>query len=277
MKSLTWQRSSEFLKQRNWTKQKVRTPREASHNAFIRRPPPTPAPSRAGSLRATHHSLQGFPPIATEPLGNTTNWVALVGVLWHRNSDLVVICMFIATKILSCNIYFLFCNRLTLMHPLWWFVLHLVGNTSPPFLRCISMLWVAIESCYGHRTRLGCAWMAISQCLIWVANISLWCCNRLALMHPLFRIVLNCVGNTATLFLRCTRNSRVAIETFYGYHTRVGCVWTAISQRLIWVANISLRCWNTRKAIALFLASWRNIVYVLPRNLFWWKKSAMGL
>jgi hypothetical protein len=155
------------------------------------------------------------------------------GVLWHRNSDLVVICVFIATKILSCNIYFLCCNRLTLMHPLWGFVLHLVGNTTPPFLRCISMLWVAIESCYGHGTRLGCAWTAISQGLIWVANISLRCCNRLALMHLLFRIVLHLVGNTATLFLRCTRNSCVAIETCYGYHTRVGCAWTAISQLLI--------------------------------------------
>jgi hypothetical protein len=103
----------------------------------------------------------------------------------------------------------------------------------PPFLRCISMLWVAIESCYGHGTRLGCAWTAISQGLIWVANISLRCCNRLALMHLLFRIVLHLVGNTATLFLRCTRNSCVAIETCYGYHTRVGCAWTAISQLLI--------------------------------------------
>jgi hypothetical protein len=28
---------------------------EASHDAFIRHPPPTPAPIRAGSLRATHH------------------------------------------------------------------------------------------------------------------------------------------------------------------------------------------------------------------------------
>jgi hypothetical protein len=37
------------------TKRKARTPREASHDAFIRRPPTTPAPSRAGSLRATHH------------------------------------------------------------------------------------------------------------------------------------------------------------------------------------------------------------------------------
>jgi hypothetical protein len=33
----------------------VETPREASHDAFIHRPPPTPAPSRAGSLWATHH------------------------------------------------------------------------------------------------------------------------------------------------------------------------------------------------------------------------------
>jgi hypothetical protein len=33
----------------------AKTPREAIHDAFSRRPPPTPAPSRAGSLRATHH------------------------------------------------------------------------------------------------------------------------------------------------------------------------------------------------------------------------------
>jgi hypothetical protein len=31
------------------------TPWEASHDAFSRHPPPTQAPSRAGSLRATHH------------------------------------------------------------------------------------------------------------------------------------------------------------------------------------------------------------------------------
>jgi hypothetical protein len=34
---------------------KARTPQEASHDAFSRHPPPTPAPNRAGSLRATHH------------------------------------------------------------------------------------------------------------------------------------------------------------------------------------------------------------------------------
>jgi hypothetical protein len=117
----------------------------------------------------------------------------------------------------------------------------------------------------------------MSQRRILFANISLRWCNRLALMHPLFRIVMHLVGNTATLFLRCTRNSRVAIETCYGYHTRVGCIWTALSQRLILVANISLHCCNTRNAIASFLDSKRNIVYVLPRNLFWWKKSAMAL
>jgi hypothetical protein len=33
----------------------VEAPREASHDAIIHRPPPTPAPSREGSLRATHH------------------------------------------------------------------------------------------------------------------------------------------------------------------------------------------------------------------------------
>jgi hypothetical protein len=30
-------------------------PREAIHDALSRHPPPTPAPSRAGSHRATHH------------------------------------------------------------------------------------------------------------------------------------------------------------------------------------------------------------------------------
>jgi hypothetical protein len=34
---------------------KTSTPWEASHDAFSRHPPPTPAPSRAGSLQATHH------------------------------------------------------------------------------------------------------------------------------------------------------------------------------------------------------------------------------
>jgi hypothetical protein len=33
----------------------AKTPREAIHDAFSSRPPPTPAPSRAGPLRATHH------------------------------------------------------------------------------------------------------------------------------------------------------------------------------------------------------------------------------
>jgi hypothetical protein len=37
------------------TKRKVRTQREASHDAFSRHPPPTPAPNLAGSLRTTHH------------------------------------------------------------------------------------------------------------------------------------------------------------------------------------------------------------------------------
>jgi hypothetical protein len=37
------------------TKRKARTPREAIHDAFSRHPPPTPAPSRVRSLRATHH------------------------------------------------------------------------------------------------------------------------------------------------------------------------------------------------------------------------------
>jgi hypothetical protein len=162
------------------------------------------------------------------------------------------------------------------MDPLRGFVLHLVGNTGTPFLCCISMSWVAIESCYSYCTRLGCVWTAISQRLIWVANISLQCCNRFMLMHLLWGIVLHLVGNTATPFLCCTRNSCVAIESCYDHHTRVGCVWTAISQRLIWVANISLCCCNTRRAIASFLASRRNIVYVLPRNLFWRKKSCYG-
>jgi hypothetical protein len=114
------------------------------------------------------------------------------------------------------------------MHPFLGFLLHFVGNNATQLLCCISIPCVATESCCSHHTRDGCVWAAISQRRILVANISLRCCNRLALMHPLSRIVLHLVGNTATLFLRCTRNSHVAIETCYGYHTRVGCVWTAL-------------------------------------------------
>jgi hypothetical protein len=43
------------LKQRKLNEREVETPREAIHDAFSCRPPPTAAPSRAGSLRATHH------------------------------------------------------------------------------------------------------------------------------------------------------------------------------------------------------------------------------
>jgi hypothetical protein len=130
--------------------------------------------------------------------------------------------------------------------PIMRICVDLVGNTTTPFLHCISMLWVAIESCYCHRTRNTCIWTGILQHLIWVANISLRDCNRLVLMHLLFRIVLHLVRNTNTQFLCCTRNLHVAIESSYGHHTRVGCVWTTISQRLIWVGNISLHCCNTR-------------------------------
>jgi hypothetical protein len=38
------------------------TPWEASHDAFSCHPPPTPAPSRAGSLRATHHQRHYLDP-----------------------------------------------------------------------------------------------------------------------------------------------------------------------------------------------------------------------
>jgi hypothetical protein len=162
-----------------------------------------------------------------------------------------------------------------LMHLLWGFVLHLVRNTATPFLCCIWMSWVAIESCYGHHNWVGCIWTAISQRLIWVANISLRCCNRLAQMHPLWGFVLHLVGNTATPFLRCTSNLCVVIESCYGNYTRVGCVWTTRSQRLIRVANLSLHCCNTWRAIASFLASRKNIVYVLPWNLFSWKQIVL--
>jgi hypothetical protein len=42
------------LKQRNLNEREAETPREAIHDALSCRPPPTPAPSRARSLRATH-------------------------------------------------------------------------------------------------------------------------------------------------------------------------------------------------------------------------------
>jgi hypothetical protein len=101
-------------------------------------------------------SLQGFPPIATNPLGNTTISVAIGGVLLHRNGDLVAICVSIATQNLSCIIYLFGCNMLTLMRPFLGFPLHLVGNNATPILCCISIPYVATESCYSHHTRDGC-------------------------------------------------------------------------------------------------------------------------
>ena len=100
--------------------------------------------------------LRGFPPIATKRLGITTNLGAIGGVLWHRNSDSVVICVPITTHKLCCNIYFLCCNRVMLMQPFLSFVLQLVGNTATPFLSCISMSCVVIERCYGDHTSVGC-------------------------------------------------------------------------------------------------------------------------
>jgi hypothetical protein len=50
-------RSSEFLKQRNQTKRNAETLREANHDASIHHPPPTLAPSRAGSIRATPQQM----------------------------------------------------------------------------------------------------------------------------------------------------------------------------------------------------------------------------
>jgi hypothetical protein len=78
------------------------------------------------------------------------------GVLLHRNGDLVAICVSIATQNLSCIIYLFGCNMLTLMHPFLGFPLHLVGNNATPILCCISIPYVATESCYSHHTRDGC-------------------------------------------------------------------------------------------------------------------------
>ena len=97
-----------------------------------------------------------FPPIATERLGITTNLGAIGGVLWHRNSDSVVICMPITTHKLCCDIYFLCCNRVTLMQSFLGFVLQLVVNSVTSFLSCISMSCVVIERCYGDHTSVGC-------------------------------------------------------------------------------------------------------------------------
>ena len=101
-------------------------------------------------------SLRGFPPIATKCLGITTNLGAIGGVLWHRNSDSVVIYVPITTHKLCCDIYFLCCNRVTLMQPFLGFVLQLVGNSATSFLSCISISCVAIERCYGDHSSVGC-------------------------------------------------------------------------------------------------------------------------
>jgi hypothetical protein len=78
------------------------------------------------------------------------------GVLLHRNGALVAICVSIATQNLSCIIYLFGCNMLTLMHPILGFPLHFVGNNATPILCCISIPYVATESCYSHHTRDGC-------------------------------------------------------------------------------------------------------------------------
>ena len=82
-------------------------------------------------------------------------WVQQGGSM-HRNSDSVVICVPITTHKLCCDIYFLCCNRVTLMQPFLGFVLQLVGNSATPFRSCISMSCVGIERCYGDYTSIGC-------------------------------------------------------------------------------------------------------------------------
>ena len=75
--------------------------------------------------------LRGFPPIATKCLGITTNLGAIGGVLWHRNSDSVVICVPITTHKLCCDIYF--------------FVLQQDDANAAIFRFCVAIGW---EFCY---------------------------------------------------------------------------------------------------------------------------------
>jgi hypothetical protein len=51
-------------------------------------------------------SLLDFPPVTTKLLGNTTHFGAIGGVLWHPNSELIVISVHIAAHELCCDIYF---------------------------------------------------------------------------------------------------------------------------------------------------------------------------
>jgi hypothetical protein len=51
----SWRNSLEFSKSSGNKLTEAKTPREAIHDAFSSRPPPTPAPSPAWSHRATHH------------------------------------------------------------------------------------------------------------------------------------------------------------------------------------------------------------------------------
>jgi hypothetical protein len=88
-----------------------------------------------------------FPPYCNKSLRQHHYFGCNTGVLLHRNSDLVAICVSIATQNLSCIIYLFGCNMLTLMHPFLGFPLHLVGNNATPILCCISIPYVATESC----------------------------------------------------------------------------------------------------------------------------------
>jgi hypothetical protein len=134
-------------------------------------------------LQGQVHQLQGqahttrFSPYCNKSLRQHHYFGCNRGVLLHRNSDLVAICVSIATQNLSCIIYLFGCNMLTLMHPFLGFPLHLVGNNATPILCCISIPYVATESCYSHHTRDGCVWTSMSQRKILVANTEQLYCN----------------------------------------------------------------------------------------------------
>ena len=80
-----------------------------------------------------------FPPYNHQTFRQHQTFGCNRGVLWHRNSDLVVICVRITTHKLCCDIFALCCNRVMLMHPFLGLMLQLVGFTVTPNLSCTSI------------------------------------------------------------------------------------------------------------------------------------------
>jgi len=123
-----------------------------------------------------------FSPFSHETLKESQSFGCNRVVLWHPNTELVVICVHIATLKLCCDIYFFCCNKVTLRHPILGFVLQLVWRTATTILSCIIISCVVIlssmatllafvayeEKYHNHWFWLQLSWsvVVIARCLL---------------------------------------------------------------------------------------------------------------